>query len=353
MNTRLRNAATLVFLLLPLSAATSPALTVAPADLEAAYACTQPLRSGDHAVLLVHGTSVTPEENWSWTYELALPAHGFPTCTVRMPDYAFVDIQLSTEYVVHAVRRMTATTGRKIGVVGISQGGLEPRWAIRWWPDVGAAIDDLVMLATPNHGGPFAGLSCATPCLPALWQQSDTSSFMAALNAGDETPGDVSYSSIYSLTDWVIQPVAPVPTAALDGAVNLAVQELCPGRVVDHVQHGFDAVVWALVLDALSHPGPMDRSRLDLSVCLQDTMPLVDPVAARRGLVEVYVLAAERQSTYANKTDREPALRAYVPDGGVLDTGPSAGAMGVGWLIVALLFGAWGWGRRRFYSLQN
>jgi triacylglycerol lipase len=265
----------------PLQAA-SPALAVPPAALDAAYACTQPLHGDEHAVLLVHGTSVTPEENWSWTYELALPAHGFATCTVRLPDYAFVDIQVSTEYVVHAIRRTHASTGRKIGIVGISQGGLEPRWAIRWWDDVAAAVDDLVMIATPNHGGPLANLACAAPCLPALWQQAEGSAFLTALNDGDETPGDISYSSIYSLTDWVIQPAAPQPTAALDGAANVAVQDVCAGRVVDHVQHAFDAVVWALVLDALAHPGPLDAARIDPGACLQDAMPLVDPVEARR-----------------------------------------------------------------------
>ncbi|MFP5304868.1 MAG: esterase/lipase family protein [Gammaproteobacteria bacterium] len=328
--------------------AASPALAVAPDALDAAYACTQPLHGGEHAVLLVHGTSVTPEENWSWTYELALPAHGFATCTVRLPDYAFVDIQVSAEYVVHAIRRMHASTGRKIGIVGISQGGLEPRWAIRWWDDVAAAVDDLVMIATPNHGGPLANLACAAPCLPALWQQAEGSAFLTALNDGDETPGDISYSSIYSLTDLVIQPAAPVPTAALDGAANVAVQDVCPGRIVDHVQHAFDAVVWALVLDALSHPGALDATRIDPGACLQDTMPLVDPLEARRRMAEVYVLAGQRQSGYERKVDREPALRAYALDRLPIEQ-PGGGALHPALLLV-LTMPAWlraAWRRNR------
>ncbi|MGB0220628.1 MAG: esterase/lipase family protein [Sinimarinibacterium flocculans] len=315
-------------LLAPGAGAAAPPLTVAAADLDAGFACTQPLQPQARAVLLVHGTSVTPEENWGWSYERAMPAQGLSTCTVRLPDYAFVDIQLSSEYVVHAIRRMYAATGRAIGVVGISQGGLQPRWAIRWWPDVAAAVDDLVMLATPNHGGPLANLSCTAPCLPALWQQAEGSAFLHALNAGDETPGDIAYSSIYSLTDWVIQPAAPVPTAALDGAANIAIQDVCPGRVVDHVQHAFDAVVWALTVDALMHPGPADPARLDPGVCLLDTMPLVDPVDARRRMAEVYALAAQRQSAYERKVDHEPGLRAYVADGGLVP-GAGAGAAGL------------------------
>ncbi len=333
--------AALAALLWPLSGSThdGPALSVSAEALQDGFACTAPLRPGARSVLLVHGTSVTPEENWAWSWELTLPAEGFATCTVRLPDYAFVDIQESSEYVVHALRRMAEATGNKVSIVGISQGGLEPRWAIRWWPDVRDQVDDLVMLATPNHGGPFANLVCTEPCLPALWQQSEGSAFLTTLNEGDETPGGVSYTSIYSLTDWVIQPAAPVPTARLEGAVNLAVQEFCPGRPVDHIQHAFDAAVYALAMDALRHPGPLDTSRVDPAVCLEDVMPGVDPVDAWTRLAEVYVLAGQRQSSYEHKVDAEPPLRDYALDLPGLPTDPAGGGA-PGWSWLAFLAAA-------------
>lgn len=290
-----------------------PALAVEPAALRAALECPQPLATGDRAVLLVHGTSVTPEENWGWNWQRALPESGFKACTVRLPDYAFVDIQESSEYVVHAIRAMSDATGAKVSVVGLSQGGLQPRWAIRWWPDIRERVDDLVMLATTNHGAPFADASCAAPpCLPALWQQRTFGSrFLAALNAGDETPGDVSYTSIYSHADAVVQPTVPVAAAAVDGAVNIAVQDFCPGRPVDHAQHAFDAAVWALGLDALSHDGPLDVARVDPAVCLEVVMPHADTAGSVLGGANIYLVAGERQSTYAGKVEREPPLRDY------------------------------------------
>lgn len=294
-------------------AASGPALSVEPALLEAALACPQPLHPGDRAVLLVHGTSVTPEENWSWNWQLALPHYGFVPCTVRLPDYAFVDIQVSSEYVVHAIRAISDATQGQISVVGLSQGGVQPRWAIRWWPDIRKRVDDLVMMATTNHGAAFADASCAAPpCLPALWQlRWGGSDFLRALNAGDETPGEVSYTSVYSLTDPVIQPVVPQSPAVLDGAVNVAVQDLCPGRVVEHAQQAYDAVAWGVGLDALTHPGPADPARIDRAVCAELVMPFVDPVTAAQGGANIYAVAGERQGTYAGKTNAEPPLRDY------------------------------------------
>jgi len=293
-----------------------PGLSVPIADLDAALACPQPLTDAARAVLLVHGTSVTPQENWEWNWELTLPHFGFLACTVRLPDYAFVDIQVSSEYVVHAIRRMSDATGEKISVVGLSQGGLQPRWAIRWWPDIRERVDDLVMLATTNHGAPFADASClAPPCLPALWQQRPASMFLAALNAGDETPGNVSYTSIYSQTDAIVQPAFPVAAAGVEGAVNIAVQDFCPGRPVDHAQHAYDAAVWALALDALTHEGALDPARADPAACLDAVMPFADPVESVQGGAQIYLVAGERQATYGGKADQEPPLRDYARDG--------------------------------------
>lgn len=293
-----------------------PALIVQRGDLDAALDCKQPLTPGGRAVLLVHGTSVMPEENWGWNWESALPHFGFLPCTVRLPDYAFVDIQVSSEYVVHAIREMSDTTGLKIAVVGVSQGGLQPRWAIRWWPDVRERINDLVMLATPNHGALFADLSCAlVSCLPALWQTRTTGSrFLDILNHADETPGKVSYTSIYSHTDVVIQPSFLDASAVLEGGVNIAVQDFCPGRVVDHAQHVYDAAVWALAIDALLHPGPLDVDRVDPAACLDAVMPHVDLVEALQRGAEVYLASAMRQAASAGKVDREPELRNYTRD---------------------------------------
>ncbi|HVM41537.1 MAG TPA: lipase, partial [Acidimicrobiia bacterium] len=219
-------------------------------------------------LLLVHGTYTRADENWGWNYARILPEQGWDVCTVDLPDRSMGDIQVQAEYVVHAVRRITALTGEQVDVMGHSQGGLQPRWAVKWWPDVRAAVDDLVMLGTPNHGtAPAQGVGLFGRCHPSCWQMAPGSAFLEALNRDDETPGDVSYTSVYSLNDELVQPAYPEATAALDGASNVLMQELCPGRPVEHVQLVGDAAVAAVVLDALTGAGPFNRSRFTISAC--------------------------------------------------------------------------------------
>ncbi len=296
-----------------------PAYSVPLAKLRNGLHCPKGFGTrGRPPVLLVHGTTVTHEENWGWTYAKTLPTEGFDVCTVQMPDLALGDIQVSSEYVVYALRAMARTSGRKVSVVGLSQGAIEPRWAIRWWPDIRTILDDYVSMAGTNHGSYFGNAACGRDCLPALWQQYIRTEgyraaprLLTALNAGDETPGAISYSSIYSLTDPVIQPIAPYPTAALRGASNVAVQDICPGRIVEHVQSAWDAVYYALVLDALSHRGPVDPKRIDTAVCNEIAMPGVDPVDAVARTAVLYAVISQRQAEHP-KVAVEPPLKPYV-----------------------------------------
>ena len=262
-------------LLAPLLAAVActpagdPPLSVPERVLADALTCPSSFTHRSHQpVLLVHGTFATPEENWSWNYLNALPAAGYDVCTVRLPDRATGDIQVASEYVVYAVRQIFDRSGSKVDVLGHSQGGLEPRWALRWWPSLRTKVDDLVTLGAPHHGTIVADAATgAAGAPPAAWQMRTDSHFTAALNSGDETPGDVSYTSIYTLTDELVEPVVPVATAALAGGRNILVQDLCPGRVVDHVGLAYDNAAHDMVIDAFTHAGPADPARFHGLAC--------------------------------------------------------------------------------------
>lgn len=300
-------------LMLPAQAAPrepGPRLETSRALLDDAVRCSGTLTR--KTVLLVHGTSVTAEENWDWSWVRALPHAGFDVCTVEMPERLLIDIQTTTEYVVHAIRTVARRSGRPISVLGLSQGALQPRWALRWWPDLRHLVDDYVSMAGTNRGSVFADSACAgASCLASLWQQRTSGSlFLGALNTGDTTPGNVSYTSVYSLTDEIIQPVAPVPVASIEGATNIAVQDICPGRYVGHVQSVADAAYYAIVMDALTHRGPAVPSRVNRHSCSQVHMPHVDPVEASLRTAEVYVIAGVVQSQYP-KVAAEPPLRPY------------------------------------------
>jgi triacylglycerol esterase/lipase EstA (alpha/beta hydrolase family) len=296
----------------PAPAVAGPALEEPADDLAAALRCPSTFTHPDReVVLLVHGTAVTAEEHWGWNYAKHLPATGRDVCTVALPDRALGDIQTSAEYVVAAVRTLAATHG-EVDLIGHSQGSIVPRWAIRWWPDVAAAVDDAVLLAGPHHGTVATDVACgAGSCAPAAWQMRPGSDFITALNAGDETPGDVSWSSIYSQTDELVQPFS---TAVLDGAANVAIQDLCPGRPVHHAGLNSDPVVWALVLGALDAAGPADASTVDPVSCVKPSYPGATVADVVGGNLLLYGNGALALAQH-EQVRSEPALRGYAGGG--------------------------------------
>ena len=111
-------------------------------------------------------------------------------------------------------------------------------------------------LGTPARDGRmFQHLKSCSRCreryrtYATLEQLAPGSDVISSLNAGDETPDGPELISIWTSQDEV---VSPPDTAHLDGARNVVVQRICPGRAVNHGQLPTDAVVDALVLRALA-----------------------------------------------------------------------------------------------------
>ncbi len=254
-----------------------------------------------HPVLLVHGTGTDREQNWSWNYWGTLWARGWEVCWIALPHAALRDIQVSSEYVAHAIKLMHRASGEKIDVLGHSQGGLQPRWTIKWFAS-GRFVADYIALATPNHGTRVANeASFERGCFPSCWQMQRRSKFIGALNRDVETPGPIHYTSIYTATDQLVQPVG---TQRLAGASNVLIQDVCPGRSPDHVLIAGDYVTWLLVRDALVHPGPADPRVVDTEDCARSAMPgAEDPP---EGFGELIDFTREGELT-----DHEPPLKPY------------------------------------------
>jgi triacylglycerol esterase/lipase EstA (alpha/beta hydrolase family) len=241
---------------------------------------------------------------------------------VDLPDRALTDIQVSAEYVVYAVRQMRENYHSKVDILGHSEGPVVARWAIKFWPDVRNSVDDMVGLEAAYHGTAVTNIFCATgSCVPVAWQLSIGSSFLRALNADDETPGDVSYTSIYSLTDdgGAVPQLPQSVSQQGDGATNVPIQSICPVRVVSHVQALADAVAYAVVIDAFAHPGPADPSRIDPSVCDQLFLPGVtlDSFAIHVATISAILYAYSSGIAYPT-VHREPSLRCYARSEGCI-----------------------------------
>jgi len=300
-----------------------PALQVPRTLLRAALRCTPSVRTNPREpILLVPGTTLTPEENFSWNYERALNALGLPFCTIELPNKAMSDIQVAGEYVVYALRKMSSFEGhskaRKVQIIGYSQGGMVPRWALRFWPDTRKLVDDDVGLDASNHGTITAESSCLKEgCAPAIWQQRNTSAFIAALNSYQETFPGISYTEIYTQEDEIV-----VPNTNEEGSssvhtgggqiANIAVQEVCPGHKAEHLAMGsYDPVGYALALDAVTHAGPAEKARIALSVCAEAFQPGVDPETFA---TEDAKYDQEIAETFGNSPHvaSEPPLKCYV-----------------------------------------
>ena len=283
--------------------------------LDAALDCPEAFAHEDREpVLLVHGTGTHGHEQYDWNYLLVMPDLGFDVCVLTYPDRGFGDQQVSAEYVAHAVITMHEATGRKVDLVGHSQGASMPRWAMRFWPSARAVVDDYVGIAGPYHGI-FGDSREGFPQPAATWQFGPGSNFVATVNAGDETPGDIDWTNLYSQFDELVQ---PIETAQLDRGLdnprvaNILLQDLCPGRVVDHLTIGTtDQLAFDLVVDAFTNPGPADPARLDLTPACSVADQIVDPSGQGEAFAALFLVALQGGFPDLHLVTSEPPLMAY------------------------------------------
>lgn len=299
----------------------APGEQVAPED----PAYLDPLMAGDREpILLVHGTGTNGEENYRWALAEALGKDGYSPCWVTYPNRGLDDMQVSAEYVVKAIHRLAALTDRQVDVLGHSQGAILPRWAVRFWPHTARAnVDDLVLLAGPHHGttivegyGLFEAFGERGGCQPqlctgAMWQFDPDSEFVAAMNSGQETFPENDVTTIYTRFDLLVQPtesaaLAPAPGA--DNVENVLIQDLCPGRPVDHAFLFIDHVMYQLAADAFSRPGPADPSVVEVADCAQASFQGTDPLLGLQIGLDSFV---EQRGFDYQPTDGEPPLKDY------------------------------------------
>lgn len=295
-----------------------PGLSVPAAKLKASLTCTRGIAGdGRDPILLVPGTDLTPKANYSWNYERAFAARHWPYCAVSLPHDTTGDIQIAGEYIVYALRAMASKSGRQVDVVGYSQGGMLPRWALRFWPGTRSLVHDLVAIDPSNHGTLDADAACQGSCLPADWQQASTAHLIRALNSRAETFAGINYTVIFSRSDEIV-----VPNLDASGSsslhtgggriANIAVQQICPNDASDHLAMGsYDPVAYALVVDALTHPGVADPARIPLSVCAQAFQPGVDPSTFPRDY-GAYLAQIGRAQSGDPTVPAEPPLDCYV-----------------------------------------
>ncbi|WP_205697023.1 triacylglycerol lipase [Conexibacter sp. SYSU D00693] len=264
-------------------------------------------------LLLVHGTNVDSRTNWSWGFAKALRERGHGICTVDLPQRGTVDVQDSMPVVNAALREVIARAGgRKVSLIGHSQGGFHVVAALRLAPELAPQVDDVVGLAgLYDEGSTGLGHRCDDGCQTSLVQFGKGSRFMAAMRRF-AFPDGPDVTAIGTLPDSTVAPQPAVNELPPGAGRSMQIQDVCPGRAfvdgLDHIFLAADAVSFALTADALGHPGPADPARIPRSTCSQ----LVFPQADLLGLVGIAPDALGATATTGSGTREEPPLRCPV-----------------------------------------
>jgi pimeloyl-ACP methyl ester carboxylesterase len=179
-------------------------------------------------------------------------ATGRSATVVDLPDGGTGDLARQADAVEAAVAA-ALDRAPSVDVVGYSAGGVVARVWLQRHDGVHKARR-IVTLGSPHHGTRLAaaGVAAAPGACPTACQQLATGSRLLA-DLDTPVPTPPAWLSVWTVQD---ETVTPPDSARLEGAVNLAVQDLCPGRTVSHSQLPSDAAVTAIVLDAIG-PGPL------------------------------------------------------------------------------------------------
>jgi hypothetical protein len=181
-----------------------------------------------------------------------IEASGRRATVVQLPGSATGDLRAQAEALERSVDDALRGGAASVDVVGYSAGGVVTR---AWVEDHDGArkARRVATLASPHHGTDVAaaGAAFSGGCPTACQQLVPGNPFLAGLPEPVPTPPE--WLSLWTVQD---QTVTPPESARLAGAVNVALQSVCPGARVSHAELPSDPTVIRIVIDALG-TGPM------------------------------------------------------------------------------------------------
>ncbi|GGY47996.1 esterase/lipase family protein [Streptomyces omiyaensis] len=248
-------------------APTAAAQAAAPSRGWNDWSC-KPSAAHPRPVVLVHGTLGNSVDNWL-VLAPYLVNRGYCVYSLdygQLPNVPFFHglgpIEESAGQLDAFVDRVLAATGApEADLVGHSQGGMMPRWYLKF---LGGAekVNALVGIAPDNHGTTLLGLTRLLPhfpgaedlikaSTPGLADQIAGSAFLTRLNEGGDTVPGVRYHTIATRYDEV---VTPYRSQFLSGpnVTNVLIQDKCALDLSEHVAIGtVDRVAFHEVANAL------------------------------------------------------------------------------------------------------
>jgi triacylglycerol lipase len=240
--------------------------TVSPgADAPGVNAGCNPTAAHPNPVVLVHGTWADRTISWNLIGE-RLIAEGYCVYALDYGNRGTQPVADSAGQLATFVDNVLYRTGAaKVAIVGHSQGGMMPRYYIKFLGGVDK-VSELVGLAPSNHGttNQFGNYAAEWGDSPAAGDQMAGSPFMQKLNGdGIDAPqpeiGEIDYTVISTRNDEVVTPYTSQALAGDASVVtNVVVQDKCPEDFSEHVGLVYDPVAVQWVSNALGRPGPAD-----------------------------------------------------------------------------------------------
>lgn len=247
------------------ASSTSSVGTVAGAN---DFSC-RPSQAHPFPVVLVHGTFANAS-SWS-AISPQLAAAGYCVFALNYGCQALGPVICATGEIAESAgqlsafvdRVLAATHASRVDIVGHSQGGMMPRYYLRFLGGA-AKVHRLVGLAPSNHGTTVDGLQALASALSgfincdACTEQLQGSAFLSRLNAGGDTVAGVQYTVIETRFDEV---VTPFTSAFLSGpaVTNILLQDRCPVDLTGHVNIVIDPNAIGWVRSALDPAVPAPR----------------------------------------------------------------------------------------------
>jgi triacylglycerol lipase len=222
------------------------------------FSC-RPTSQHPRPVVLVHGTFGDMTVSWN-LISPALVQRGYCVFALDYGHRATGPIEDSAAELRAFVDKVLKATGApKASIVGHSQGGMMPRYYVKFLGGA-AKVDDLIGLAPSNHGTtiPLAPPAGQYGSCPACAQQVAGSAFIRHLNAGDETPGRVSYTQVETKHDEVVTPYTSAFLEPGPRTTNVLLQDHCPLDLSEHLGIIYDPVALQWVQNALGRNGAAD-----------------------------------------------------------------------------------------------
>ncbi|RAK99726.1 putative lipase [Aspergillus ibericus CBS 121593] len=283
-------------------------------------------RKGRKPVILVPGTAAPAGTSFYFNFgKLGSAIPEADVVWVNIPGASLGDVQINAEYIAYAINYLSALYQTKVTVIAWSQGGLNTQWAFKYWPSTREVVEDFVAVSPDFRGTMVSTLACpwlaGTLCTPALWQQGWDTKFVHTLRGLGGDSAYVPTTTVYSSFDEVVQPMSGEQASAIlqdshgVGVSNNHLQTICAhqpaGGIYTHEGILYNPLAWALTIDALTHAGPGDPSRLDIRKVCERSLPpqlSLDDMLGTEGLLLVSMSEVLR---YTPKTFAEPDIIGY------------------------------------------